>query len=188
MPASRRHASWYFQTVWAIPASSHITNADTSGCLVVVDAVLTRDLLERAARPPYLGSVQLKYKYSDLRQALSTPPRSLPLTGYIQSETARAVDIDMLLRWLPATWRPVSGQLGRLDAYRNWLIEIGPAPCQDWFLAPGHRHVHIHGAPAVAVRGTLKVPLPDEYPDAGVPIRFANISICHSLGYPSWIC
>ena len=188
MSASRRHASWHFQTLWAIPASIHITNADTSDCLVVVDAVLTRDLLERVTRPPYLSSVQLKYKHSDLRLALSTLPRSLPLTGYIQSEPHRAVDIDMLLRWLPATWSPVSGQLGRLDAYRNWLIEIGPAPCQDWFLAPGHWHVQIHGAPAVANRGTLKVPLPDEYPDAGVPIRFANIFICHSLGYPSWIC
>ena len=175
MPPSRRHGSWHFQTLRAIPASIHITNADTSACLVVVDAVLTRDLLERATRPPYLGSVQLKYKYSDLRLALSTPPRSLPLTGYIQSEPHRAVDIDMLFRWLPATWSPVSGQLGRLDAYRNWLIEIGPAPCQDWFLAPGHRHVQIHGAPAVAKRGTPKVPLPD----AGFPIRFTNISICH---------
>ena len=145
----------------------------------MVDAVLTRDLLERVTRPPYLSSVQLKYKYSDLRLALSTPPRSLPLTGYIHSEKNRAVDIDMLLRWLPATWSPVSGQLGRLDAYRNWLIEIGPAPCQDWFLAPGHRHVQIHGAPAVANRGTLNVPLQDKYPDAGFPICFTNISICH---------
>ena len=127
----------------------------------MVDAVLTRDLLERVTRPPYLSSVQLKYKYSDLRLALSTPPRSLPLTGYIQSEPHRAVDIDMLLRWLPATWSPVSGQLGRLDAYRDWLIEIGPVPCQDWFLALGHRHVQIHGAPAVANRGTFKVPLQD---------------------------
>ena len=187
MPASPRHGSWHFHTLWAIPASIRITNADTSDCLVVVDAVLTRDLLERETRPPHLASVQLKYKYSDLRLALSTPPRSLPLTGYIQSEPHRAVDIDMLLRWLPATWSPVSGQWGRLDAYRNRLIEIGPAPCQDWFLAPGHRHVQIHGAPAVAVRGTLKVPLQDKYPDAGFPICFTNISICHSLGYPSWI-
>ena len=76
MPASPRHGSWHFQTLWAIPASIRITNADTSDCLVVVDAVLTRDLLERDTRPPYLGSVQLKYKYSDLRLALSTPPRS----------------------------------------------------------------------------------------------------------------
>ena len=122
MPASRRHASWHFQTLWAIPASIHITNADTSDCLVVVDAVLTRDLLERVTRPPYLSSVQLKYKYSDLRLALSTLPRSLPLTGYIQSEPHRAVDIHMLFCWLPATWSPVSGQLGRFAAYRDWRI------------------------------------------------------------------
>ena len=122
MSASRRHASWHFQTVWAIPASSHITNADTSDCLVVVDDVLTRDLLERVTRPPYLSSVQLKYKYSDLHLALSTPPRSLPLTGYIQSEKNRAVDIDILLRWLPATWSPVSGKFGRFAAYRDWRI------------------------------------------------------------------
>ena len=148
MPASPRHGAWHFQTLWAIPASIRITNADTSDCLVVVDAVLTRDLLERDTRPPHLASVQLKYKYSDLRLALSTPPRSLPLTGYIQSEPHRAVDIHMLLRWLPATWSPVSGQLGRLDAYRNWLIEIGPAQCQDWFLAPGHRHVQMARQPS----------------------------------------
>ena len=109
MPPSRRHGSWHFQTLWAIPASIHITNADTSdSCLVVVDDVLTRDLLECGTHPPYLGSVQLKYKYSDLRFAFSTPPRSLPLTGYIQSKKNRPVDIDMLLRWLPATWSPVA--------------------------------------------------------------------------------
>ena len=111
MPPSRRHCSWHFQTLWAIPASIHITNADTSDCLVVVDDALTRDLLERDTRPPYLRSAKLKYKYSDLRLALSTPPRSLPLTGYIQSEKNHAVDIDILI--------PVSGQLGRLAAYRD---------------------------------------------------------------------
>ena len=93
----------------------------------MVDDALTRELLERDTRPPFLRSAELKYKYSDLRLALSIPPRSLPLTGYIQTEKNHAVDIDILL--------PISGQLERLAAYRNWRIEIGPLPCQDWFLA-----------------------------------------------------
>ena len=63
MPPSHRHGSWHFQIPWTIPASLHITNADTSDSLVVPDDALKRDLLERDARPPYLRNAELKYKY-----------------------------------------------------------------------------------------------------------------------------
>ena len=56
-------------TLWAIPASLQITDADTSDCLFVLDDALTRELLERDTRLPYLRSAELKYKYSDLRLA-----------------------------------------------------------------------------------------------------------------------
>ena len=107
----------------------------------MVDDALTRDLLEWDTRPAYLRSAELKYKYSDLLLALNTPPRYLPITGYIQSERNHAVDFDILLRWLPTTWSPVLGQLGRLAAYRDWHIEVGHVACQDWFIALGHQHV-----------------------------------------------
>ena len=34
---------------------------------------------------------------------------------------------------------------------------MGHVACQVWFLELGHRHVQIHGAPAVANRGTIKL-------------------------------
>ncbi len=71
----------------------------------------------------------------------TTPPRSLSITGYLQSERNHAVDTDILLRWLPAIWIPVMGQSGLLAAYQDWHIEIGHVACQDWVLALGLLHI-----------------------------------------------
>ena len=117
----------------------------TSGVLLELDSALKRDLLERDTRPPYLRSAELKYKLSDLEVALNKTPITLRVTGYIQCDVNRAVDLDNLLRWFKANWSPVDGQLGRNDNYITWSQ-------QD----PAYRHVQVRGEPAVAKRGPGK--------------------------------
>ena len=171
MPPSARSGSWHFQTLWTFPATIPSTNAITSAWLVGVDDALKRDLLERTTLPPLLRNAQLKYKISDLQLALGSSPITLPVTGYIQSLPHRAVDLDHLFRWFPATWSPVVGNLGRDKAYGTWF----PGD-------PGYRHVQLYGEPAIGVakRGTsgggIKVRLPDDT-DADFPICFTNICI-----------
>ena len=145
MPPSSRKGSWHFETLWTFPVHIPISPIVTSVLLHEVDSALKRDFLERDTRPPYLKSAELKYKLSDLEAALKKTPRSLHVTGYIQSDTHRAMDRDNLLRWFQATWSPLDGQLVRNDAYREWSI-------QD----TTYQRVKVYGEPAVAARGPGK--------------------------------
>ncbi len=82
-----------------VPVSLSITNENTSGWPVDVDAAIIRDLLGRTALPCH-------------QLVLNKPPVSSgyiqsTVTGYIQSSVHRAVDRDQLLSWFPATWSPV---------------------------------------------------------------------------------
>ena len=148
MPCSARKGTWHFESLWTFPFSRPISPIITSDLLLDVDSELQRDLLERDTRPPYIRSVELKYKLSDLEAAL-IPLNKAPITfrvnGYIQLDVNRAVERDNLLRWFQATWSPVDGQLGRSPAYREWSR-----------LDPAYRHAQVHGMPAVATRGPGK--------------------------------
>ncbi len=136
MPPSARKGNWHFDTLWEFPP------VITSVFIHEVDSALKRDFLERGTRPLYLKSVELKYKLSDLEAALNKTPRSLRVTGYIQSGEGRAIDRDNLLRWFQATWSPLDRHLGRSDTYRKWSY-----PDQEY------RHVLVSGEPGLATRG-----------------------------------
>jgi hypothetical protein len=142
MPASARKGNWHFETLWTFPELLPISPIITSVFLHEVDSALNRDFLERDTRPIYLKSVELKYKLSDLEAALNKTPRTLRVTGYLQSGEGRAVDIDNLLRWFEATWSPVDGPLVRNNDYRQWSQ-----------MDPAYRHAQVYGKPAVATRG-----------------------------------
>jgi hypothetical protein len=77
----------------------------TSDLLHYVDSELQRDLLERNTRPPYIRSAdsELKYKLSDLEEALNKAPITIRVSGYMQMDVNRAVARDDLLRWFQAT-------------------------------------------------------------------------------------
>jgi hypothetical protein len=142
MIPSARKGNWHFETLWTFPGLLPFPPIITSVFIHEVDSALKRDFLERDTRPPYLKSVELKYKLSDLEAVLN---RSLRVTGYIQSGEGRAIDRDNLLRWFQATWCPLDGQLGQSDTYRKWSY-----PDQEY------RHVLVSGEPALATCGTGK--------------------------------
>ncbi len=160
MPLDVRKANWRFDALWAFPShmagSTDFTNRKK--LLEGLDSLLKRDLVDRPAFQTNIGSVELKYKLSDLEDAItnaSTQLSQLPVSGYIQSAPGHKVDSDNLLRWYTALWSPIDGHLVRNDAYRNWSRQDISA-CAS--ARPAYQHVQVHGLPrlAVAKRGPGK--------------------------------
>ena len=153
MPRDDRKGAWRFETLWTLPThmvrSSSTYFAHQNFFLGELDSSFKRDVLERPEFPAYIRNVEIKYKLSDMDSimgvALTELPPQLPVTGYIQSKRNYKIEFGSLLRWLPANWSAVDGQLVRNDAYRQWSR-----------LDPAYRHAQVHGMPAVATRGPGK--------------------------------
>ena len=141
MPIDKRKANWRFDALWAFPlhmaGSTDFTNRKK--LLEELDSLLKRDLVDRPAFQTNIGSVELKYKLSDLEVAITNASTQLPVSGYIQSAPGHKIDSDNLLRWYTALWSPIDGQLGRDDAYRNWNQQDS-----------AYHHVQVHGLPRLA--------------------------------------
>ncbi len=79
MPLDVRKANWRFDALWAFPArmvgSTDFTNRKK--LLEDLDSLLKRDLVESPAFQANIGSVELKYKLSDLEVAITNASTQL---------------------------------------------------------------------------------------------------------------
>ena len=70
---------------------------DQSNLLDELESAFIRDVVQRTTFPMHtMHNVEIKYKLSDLEIALNSPPKQLPVTGYIQSERQKKIDSNLL--------------------------------------------------------------------------------------------